>query len=135
LTVDSIYVLDGSLYCEDCAPEGAESYPVSQAEGDTPDNCETCHVPIGNPLTSDGVAYVIDAVRAYLGQLFAERTTRHGVLMDILGVGVLITGESGLGKSELGLVLVSRGHGLVADDAVDLYRISQTASTAAARSC
>ena len=60
-------------------------------------------------------------------QHFAERTTRHGVFMDILGLGVLLTGESGLGKSELGLELISRGHGLVADDAVDLYRVSQTA--------
>ena len=50
----------------------------------------------------------------------------HGVFMDILGLGVLITGESGLGKSELGLELISRGNGLVADDAVDLYRINQT---------
>ena len=67
-------------------------------------------------------------VRARLpGQHFAERTTRHGVFMDILGLGVLITGESGLGKSELGLELISRGNGLVADDAVDLYRVSQTA--------
>jgi HPr kinase/phosphorylase len=48
------------------------------------------------------------------------------VFMDILGMGVMITGESGLGKSELGLELISRGHGLVADDAVDLYRINQT---------
>lgn len=49
----------------------------------------------------------------------------HGVFMDILGLGVLITGESGLGKSELGLELISRGNGLVADDAVDLFRINQ----------
>ncbi len=49
----------------------------------------------------------------------------HGVFMDILGLGVLITGESGLGKSELGLELISRGNGLVADDAVDRYRINQ----------
>ena len=46
--------------------------------------------------------------------------------MDILGLGVMITGESGLGKSELGLELISRGNGLVADDAVDLYRVNQT---------
>jgi HPr kinase/phosphorylase len=59
----------------------------------------------------------------------------HGVFMDILGWGVLITGESGLGKSELGLELISRGNGLVADDAVDLYRINQTSlSKAVARS-
>jgi len=48
------------------------------------------------------------------------------VFMDILGLGVMITGESGLGKSELGLELISRGHGLVADDAVDLFRTNQT---------
>ena len=48
----------------------------------------------------------------------------HGVFMDVLGVGVLITGESGLGKSELGLELISRGHGLVADDAVEFSRIA-----------
>jgi HPr kinase/phosphorylase len=61
-----------------------------------------------------------------LSKHFADRTTMHGVFMDILGMGVLITGESGLGKSELGLELISRGNGLVADDAVDLYRINQT---------
>ena len=62
---------------------------------------------------------------AYLSKHFADRTTMHGVFMDILGLGVMITGESGLGKSELGLELISRGNGLVADDAVDLYRINQ----------
>ena len=69
---------------------------------------------------------MIDVLRAYLSKHFAERQSMHGVFMDILGLGVMITGESGLGKSELGLELISRGHGLVADDAVDLYRINQT---------
>jgi HPr kinase/phosphorylase len=87
--------------------------------------CDRAEIPLF--VTQESAGQVIDVVRAYLGQLFAERTTRHGVFMDILGVGVLITGESGLGKSELGLELVSRGHGLVADDVVDLYRTSQTA--------
>src|SRR5437762_1464270 len=49
---------------------------------------------------------------------------RHGVFMDVLGLGVLITGESGVGKSELGLELISRGHGLVADDIVEISRIA-----------
>jgi HPr kinase/phosphorylase len=70
-------------------------------------------------------AYVIDVLRSYLSRHFADRASMHGVFMDILGLGVLITGESGLGKSELGLELISRGHGLVADDAVDLYRVNQ----------
>ena len=87
--------------------------------------CERAEIPLF--VTRESAGQVIDSIRAYIGQVFAERTTRHGVFMDILGMGVLLTGESGLGKSELGLELVSRGHGLVADDAVDLYRISQNA--------
>ncbi|MEO7851287.1 MAG: HPr(Ser) kinase/phosphatase [Rubrivivax sp.] len=86
--------------------------------------CERAEIPLFQ--TAESACHVIDVVRTYLAQLFAERTTRHGVFMDILGLGVLLTGESGLGKSELGLELVSRGHGLVADDAVDLFRVSQT---------
>ena len=87
--------------------------------------CDRAAIPLF--VTAESAGHVVDVVRGYLGQHFAERTTRHGVFMDILGLGVLITGESGLGKSELGLELISRGHGLVADDAVDVYRISQTA--------
>ena len=87
--------------------------------------CDRAAIPLF--VTAESAGHVVDVVRGYLGQHFAERTTRHGVFMDILGLGVLITGESGLGKSELGLELISRGHGLVADDAVDIYRISQTA--------
>ena len=86
--------------------------------------CDRAEIPLF--VTAESAGHVIDVVRGYLGQHFAERTTRHGVFMDILGLGVLLTGESGLGKSELGLELISRGHGLVADDAVDIYRISQT---------
>jgi len=87
--------------------------------------CERAEIPLF--VTRESAGHVIDVVRGWLGRHFAERTTRHGVFMDILGLGVLITGESGLGKSELGLELISRGHGLVADDAVDIYRTSQTA--------
>lgn len=94
----------------------------------TPDRlvamCDRAEIPLFTTAHSAG--HVIDVVRTYLAQLMAERTTRHGVFMDILGLGVLLTGESGLGKSELGLELISRGHGLVADDAVDLFRITQS---------
>jgi HPr kinase/phosphorylase len=76
------------------------------------------------PLFSspESSANLIDYLRVYFNRLFAEQCTRHGVMMDVLGVGVLICGESGLGKSELALELISRGHGLVADDAVELSR-------------
>ncbi len=86
--------------------------------------CDRADIPLF--VTAESAGHVIDVMRGSLAQHFAERTTRHGVFMDILGLGVLLTGESGLGKSELGLELISRGHGLVADDAVDLYRVSQT---------
>jgi HPr kinase/phosphorylase len=86
--------------------------------------CERAEIPLFS--TKESPAFVIDVLRAYLAKHFAERASMHGVFMDILGLGVLITGESGLGKSELGLELISRGNGLVADDAVDLYRINQT---------
>jgi HPr kinase/phosphorylase len=86
--------------------------------------CDRAEIPLFK--TRESAGHVIDVVRGYLGLHFAERTTRHGVFMDILGLGVMLTGESGLGKSELGLELISRGHGLVADDAVDIYRNSHT---------
>jgi HPr kinase/phosphorylase len=76
-----------------------------------------------SPLPS---ANVIDLLRIYLSRKLAERVALHGVLMDVLGVGVFITGDSGAGKSELALELISRGHGLVADDIVDFSRIAPT---------
>ena len=86
--------------------------------------CDRAEIPLF--VTAESAGHTIDVMRGHLGRHFAERSTRHGVFMDILGLGVMLTGESGLGKSELGLELISRGHGLVADDAVDIYRISQT---------
>jgi HPr kinase/phosphorylase len=62
-------------------------------------------------------------LRPYLARALAESTTCHGVFLDVLGMGVLITGDSGVGKSELALELISRGSGLVADDVVELYRV------------
>ena len=71
-------------------------------------------------------AQVIDRLRHYLGKALADSTELHGVCMDVLGLGVLITGDSGVGKSELALELISRGHGLVADDVVAVSRIAET---------
>lgn len=69
---------------------------------------------------------LIEKLARYLAKRLADSTERHGVLMDVLGVGVLITGESGVGKSELALELISRGQGLVADDVVEISRIAAT---------
>lgn len=69
-------------------------------------------------------AEVIEVLRIYLAKVLAARCTLHGVYMDVLGMGVLISGESGVGKSELGLELISRGHGLVADDVVDFAKVA-----------
>src|SRR5258706_10197261 len=70
---------------------------------------------------------VIERLARYLAKALAEKVERHGVFMDVLGVGVLITGDSGVGKSELGIELITRGHGLVADDVVELSRIAAPA--------
>ena len=80
------------------------------------------HTPLfRSPLPS---VHLMWLMRHYIVKALAESTSRHGVFLDVLGVGVLITGESGVGKSELGLELISRGNGLVADDITELYRVS-----------
>lgn len=83
--------------------------------------CQRSSTPLFKSAIS--AATVIDHLRTYLTKIGAPRVTMHGVFMDILGMGVLIMGDSGLGKSELGLELISRGHGLVADDAVDFLKL------------
>lgn len=84
--------------------------------------CEDSDTPLfTTPLPA---AQVIDALRVYVSRRLAETVTLHGVFMDVLGIGVLITGDSGVGKSELGLELITRGHGLVADDVVEVSRVA-----------
>jgi HPr kinase/phosphorylase len=67
--------------------------------------------------------HVINVLRPHMQQELGEVTTLHGVFLDVLEIGVLITGDSSIGKSELALELISRGHGLVADDVVELQQI------------
>ena len=89
------------------------------------ERCNAAELPLlSSPLAA---SRVIDRLRDWLSRMTAETSEMHGVLMDVLGMGVLISGESGLGKSELGLELISRGHGLVADDVVEFTRIAPEA--------
>ncbi len=78
------------------------------------------------PLFVSSCSYndCLNTLRYRLTQFLADRSVVHGVLMDVLGTGVLITGSSGVGKSELALELVTRGHILVADDAPEFRRIA-----------
>lgn len=75
---------------------------------------------ISTPLVS---SIAITVVTDYLQERLAPQTVRHGVLMDVYGLGVLIEGASGIGKSECALDLVARGHRLVSDDVVEVRRI------------
>jgi HPr kinase/phosphorylase len=68
----------------------------------------------------------ITRITAFLEDALAPSTSLHGVLIDVLGVGILILGKSGIGKSEAALDLVRRGHRLVADDIVDIKRVRRT---------
>lgn len=71
-----------------------------------------------------GTSAFMSALIAYLNVQLAPRRTRHGVLVEVYGEGILILGESGVGKSETAIELVKRGHRLVADDAVEIKRVS-----------
>ncbi|HEX7488352.1 MAG TPA: HPr(Ser) kinase/phosphatase [Anaeromyxobacteraceae bacterium] len=66
----------------------------------------------------------IESVQNYLEDILAAQTSMHGVLLDVFGVGILLLGKSGIGKSEIALDLVMRGHRLVADDIVDVKRVA-----------
>jgi HPr kinase/phosphorylase len=118
--------------------EPAERTPVCDriAAGDThcvvvcdglsvPTELERTATRVATPVLTarEASQQVINVLRPYLQRELGEVTTLHGVFLDVLEIGVLITGESSIGKSELALELISRGHGLVADDVVELQQI------------
>lgn len=72
--------------------------------------------------TKDTTSYIVSSLITYLKSSLAPRVTRHGVLVEIYGEGILINGDSGIGKSETAIELVKRGHRLIADDAVEIKR-------------
>jgi HPr kinase/phosphorylase len=95
---------------------GASTVPAALTE-----IAETTQTPLFvSPVASVELMWML---RPYLARELAESTTAHGVFLDVLGMGVLLTGASGVGKSELALELISRGSGLIADDIVELYRV------------
>ncbi len=96
-----------NLEVPECAKELAEKYNV--------------------PLfrTSEPTSSCMAALISFLGVELAERITRHGVLVEVYGEGVLIMGDSGVGKSEAAVELIKRGHRLIADDAVEIRKVSQ----------
>lgn len=97
---------------------GIQIFPEMQ------DLAEKLQVPL---LRCDhGTSQFMSMIIRYLSEQLAPRKTRHGVLCEIYGEGILIMGESGVGKSEAAIELVKRGHRLVADDAVEIKKISDS---------
>jgi HPr kinase/phosphorylase len=102
--------------CAIVVANGEPTPPVLMAK------CSEQQVPLFT--TPQPSPHIVEVFRIYLSRMLAENTALHGVFLDVLEMGVLITGASAIGKSELALELISRGNGLVADDIVELYRIS-----------
>ena len=83
---------------------------------------ETYHVPVLR--TTESTSNVVASLVAYLNVELAPRITRHGVLVEVYGEGILLVGDSGVGKCETAIELIKRGHRLIADDAVEIRRVS-----------
>ncbi len=86
------------------------------------DSCQRHGVPLLS--TKESTSGLMAALIAYLNVQLAPRITRHGVLVEVYGEGVLLLGDSGIGKSETAVELLKRGHRLIADDAVEIRRVS-----------
>ena len=76
--------------------------------------------------SKEATSSIVSSIITYLNAAMAPRITRHGVLMEVHGEGILLIGESGIGKSEAAVELIKRGHRLIADDAVEIRKISGT---------
>lgn len=74
--------------------------------------------------SQDATSYVTSTLNAYLNKELAPRITIHGGLVEVYGQGILLRGDSGIGKSETAIELIKRGHRLIADDAVEIKRVS-----------
>lgn len=96
---------------------GMEPYPACIAMARKHDVTLLC--------SQEPTSEVLSTLIAYLCDELAPRITRHGVLMEVYGEGILLTGESGMGKSETAVELLKRGHRLIADDAVEIRKISR----------
>ena len=76
--------------------------------------------------SAEATSTIVSTIIAYLKAALAPRITRHGVLMEVYGEGLLLLGDSGIGKSEAAVELLKRGHRLIADDAVEIRKISSS---------
>ena len=92
----------------------------------TTDEMETLSNSTGVPLFTSlqNSQFIVNHLQYYLSHTLSNRTTLHGVFLEVNGIGVLLTGDSGVGKSELALELISRGHRLIADDAPEFSRVA-----------
>ena len=106
------------------APVGVIVTSSIEVSEDTLSFAQKYHVPLMR--TSMRTSEFMAALISYLNVQLGPRITRHGVLVEVYGEGVLILGDSGVGKSETAIELVTRGHRLIADDAVEIRRVSAT---------
>lgn len=109
-----------------CTPE-TPAFLISRGQ-ETPEGLEEIATKARIPVLTSGrsTTRLSANLMNFLEERLSERMDQHGVFMDIYGMGVLIIGDSGIGKSETGLELVKRGHRLVADDRVELYMMDES---------